>query len=225
MKIFSIIASWLYGMGVYVRNMLYHADILKSTSVDIATICVGNLAVGGTGKTPMIEYLVRLLSPQYKVAILSRGYKRKSKGIQTSVGTEVSSSLLGDEPMQMHLHFPDVPIVVSADRVKGVHYIQEHFPDVQVILLDDAYQHRALRCGYNILLTPESRIYVDDHLLPWGRLREHAYRANRADIVVVTKCPEKMQPIEQRNIINRLNLAPFQALVFSWLRYEKLRSL
>ncbi len=222
MKIFSIIASWLYGMGVYLRNMLYHADILKSTSVDIATICVGNLAVGGTGKTPMIEYLVRLLSPQYKVAILSRGYKRKSKGIQTSVGTEVTSSLLGDEPMQMHLHFPEVPIVVSADRVKGVQYIQAHFPDVQVILLDDAYQHRALRCGYNILLTPESRLFVDDHLLPWGRLREHAYRANRADMVVVTKCPEKMQPIEQRNIINRLQLAPFQTLVFSWSRYEKL---
>ncbi len=235
MKIFRIIASWFYSIGVYIRNMLYHNGVLCSTKVDIPTICVGNLAVGGTGKTPHTEYLIRLLQKDYKVAVLSRGYKRKTKGIvlaapQPPKGgveskTPITADTIGDEPMQIHLHFPDVPICVSADRVAGVHYIQEHCPDVQVIILDDAYQHRAIQCGYNILLTAENNLYVNDHLLPWGRLREHAYRCNQADMVVVTKCPEKMQPIDRRNIIHSLQLASFQQLTFSWMKYGALKRL
>ncbi len=233
MKIFRIIASWFYSIGVYVRNMLYHYGILRSTEVSIPTICVGNLAVGGTGKTPHTEYLIRLLQKDYKVAVLSRGYKRKTKGIvlaaqapqppEGGVYNTVTADMIGDEPMQIHLHFPNVPICVSADRVAGVRYIQKHCPDVQVIILDDAYQHRAIRCGYYILLTAENNLYVNDHIMPWGRLREHAYRSHQADMVVATKCSEKQQPIDRRNVINALQLATFQQLTFSWMRYGTIR--
>ncbi len=240
MKVFRIIASWLYSIGVYIRNMLYHYGLLRTTEVDIPTICVGNLAVGGTGKTPHTEYLIRLLHNDYKVAVLSRGYKRKSKGIVLVTPSEVFHTVtlppvggmkggladtIGDEPTQIHMHFPDVPICVSGDRVAGVRYIQKHCPDVQVIILDDAYQHRAITCGYYVLLTAENNLYVNDHIMPWGRLREHAYRSHRADMVVVTKCPAKMQPIDRRNIIHSLNLASFQHLAFSWMRYGALRRL
>ncbi len=224
MKLFCIIVSFFYGIGVFIRNMLYHNGLLRKKEVDIATICVGNLAIGGTGKTPHTEYLIRLLQHDYKVAVLSRGYKRKTKGILLADESSTADTI-GDEPMQIHLHFPDIPICVSADRVVGVRYIQEHCPDVQVIILDDAYQHRAIRCGYYILLTAENNLYVNDHLLPWGQLREHAYRCNQADMVVVTKCPEKMQPIDRRNIINSLHLASFQQLTFSWHKYGSLRKL
>ncbi len=232
MKVFRIIASFFYGICVFLRNMLYHNDILRKHEVDIPTICVGNLAVGGTGKTPHTEYILRLLHPDYKVAVLSRGYKRKSKGIilvspqgGTEGGLGPTADTIGDEPMQIHLHFPDIPVCVSADRVAGIRYIQQHCPDVQVIILDDAYQHRAIRCGYYILLTAENNLYVNDHILPWGRLREHAYRSHQADLIVVTKCPEKMQPIDRRNIINSLKLASFQQLAFSWRKYGTLRKL
>ncbi len=224
MKIFRIIASFFYSICVFLRNMLYHNDILRKHEVDIPTICVGNLAVGGTGKTPHTEYILRLLRPDYKVAVLSRGYKRKSKGIVLADQSSTADTI-GDEPMQIHLHFPDIPVCVSADRVAGVRYIQQHCPDVQVIILDDAYQHRAIRCGYYVLLTAENNLYVNDHILPWGRLREHAYRSHQADLIVVTKCPEKMQPIDRRNIINSLHLASFQQLAFSWRKYGALRKL
>ncbi len=240
MIIFRIIASFFYSICVFLRNMLYHNDILRKHEVDIPTICVGNLAVGGTGKTPHTEYILRLLKDDYKVAVLSRGYKRKSKGIVLVTPNEVfhTASLpsvggteggladtIGDEPMQIHLHFPDIPVCVSADRVAGVRYIQQHCPDVQVIILDDAYQHRAIRCGYYILLTAENNLYVNDHILPWGRLREHAYRSHQADLIVVTKCPEKMQPIDRRNIINSLKPASFQQLAFSWRKYGSIKPL
>ncbi len=241
MKIFRIIVAFFYGIGVFLRNMLYHNGLLRKTEVDIATICVGNLAIGGTGKTPHTEYLIRLLQEDYKVAVLSRGYKRKTKGIvlvtqppsnspmrgKDTFSTQriITADTIGDEPMQIHRKFPDIPICVSADRVKGVRYIQEHCPDVQIIILDDAYQHRAIRCGYYILLTAENNLYVNDHILPWGRLREHAYRSHQADMVVITKCPEKMQPIDRRNIINSLRLASFQKLAFSWQKYGKIAPL
>ncbi len=224
MKIFRIIASFFYSICVFLRNMLYHNDILRKHEVDIPTICVGNLAVGGTGKTPHTEYILRLLKDDYKVAVLSRGYKRKSKGIVLADQSSTADTI-GDEPMQIHLHFPDIPVCVSADRVAGVRYIQQHCPDVQVIILDDAYQHRAIRCGYYILLTAENNLYVNDHILPWGRLREHAYRSHQADLIVVTKCPEKMQPIDRRNIINSLKPASFQQLAFSWRKYGSIKPL
>ncbi len=224
MKLFRIIASWFYSIGVYIRNMLYHNGLLRSREVDIATICVGNLAVGGTGKTPHVEYLIRLLQDKYKVAVLSRGYKRKTKGVVIA-DKQSTAHTIGDEPMQIHMKFPNVPICVSANRLKGVAALQKKYPDLDVIILDDAYQHRAIKCGYYILLTAENNLYVDDHLLPWGRLREHTYRSHQAEIVVVTKCPDKMKPIDKRSVDNALDLAPYQRLCFSWLRYGALRQM
>ncbi len=224
MKLFRIIASGFYSVGVFIRNMLYHNGLLRIKEVDIPTICVGNLAVGGTGKTPHVEYLIRLLQDKYKVAVLSRGYKRKTTGVVIA-DKQSTAHTIGDEPMQIHMKFPDVPICVSANRLKGVAALQEKYPDLDVIILDDAYQHRAIKCGYYVLLTAENNLYVDDHLLPWGRLREHIYRSHQAETVVVTKCPEKMRPIDKRSVDNALKLAPYQTLCFSWLRYGALRQM
>lgn len=213
--------SWIYGLVVWIRNLLYDEHILFSTKVSIPTICVGNLAVGGTGKTPMTEYLVSLLSKQYKVAVLSRGYGRRTKGFRLANAHDTAKTI-GDEPMQIHTHFPEIPVAVSADRVKGVKRLQQLFPDLQCIILDDAYQHRPLRCGMYILLTPYDRLYVHDHMLPWGRLRDVPSQSFRANMVVVTKCPKQMQPIERRVVANALSLPSYQQLVFSRIAYQPL---
>lgn len=213
--------SWIYGFVVWLRNLLYDDHILHSTQVSIPTICVGNLAVGGTGKTPMSEYLISLLSSDYKVALLSRGYGRKTKGFR--IANEHDTALtIGDEPMQIHQRFPDIPVAVCADRVKGVKRLQQLFPDLQCVILDDAYQHRSLNCGFYILLTPFDRLYSNDHMLPWGRLRDLPNQSHRANVVVVTKCPPNMQPIERRIVSNSLKLATYQQLFYSSIGYAQL---
>ena len=213
--------SWIYGFVVWLRNLLYDDHILHSTQVSIPTICVGNLAVGGTGKTPMSEYLLSLLSSDYKVALLSRGYGRKTKGFR--IANEHDTALtIGDEPMQIHQRFPDIPVAVCADRVKGVKRLQQLFPDLQCVILDDAYQHRSLNCGFYILLTPFDRLYSNDHMLPWGRLRDLPNQSHRANVVVVTKCPPNMQPIERRIVSNSLKLATYQQLFYSSIGYAQL---
>ena len=161
--------SVLYRHIVWWRNMLYDEHVLPSSKVPVPTIGVGNLAVGGTGKTPMVEYLIRLLSPTYKVAVLSRGYGRKTKGF-VMADNYADASTIGDEMMQMHLKFPDIPMAVSSNRVLGVKQLHAMHPEVQVVLLDDVFQHRSICCDLYILLTPYDRLYVHDHLLPWGRL-------------------------------------------------------
>ena len=163
--------SWLYAIGVWLRNVLYDDHILPSHTVSLPTIAIGNLAVGGTGKTPMTEYVIRLLSDKYKIAVLSRGYGRKTSGFRLA-GPEDSAKTIGDEPMLIHTHFPDVPVAVCADRVEGVKKLQRLIPDLQCVVLDDAYQHRKLRCGFYILLTTYGELYVSDHLLPRGNLRD-----------------------------------------------------
>lgn len=210
--------SWLYSLGVWVRNLMYDDHILPSKSVGIPTIAIGNLAVGGTGKTPMTEYLVRLLSSDYKVAVLSRGYGRKTKGFRLAQAEETSLTI-GDEPMLIHTHFPEVPVAVCADRVQGVKQLQQLFPDLQCIILDDAYQHRKLRAGFYILLTSYDNLYVNDHMLPRGTLRDLPAESTRANAVVVTKCPKKMQPIERRIVSNSLRLATYQQLYYSSIEY------
>ena len=210
--------SWIYGFVVWLRNLLYDDHILHSTRVSIPTICVGNLAVGGTGKTPMAEYLIALLSPTYKVALLSRGYGRKTKGFRLA-NEQDTAQTIGDEPMQIHTHFPDIPVAVCEDRVKGVRRLQQLYPDLQCVILDDAYQHRKLRCGFYVLLTPYDRLYTNDHMLPWGRLRDLPNQSHRANVVVVTKCPEHMQPIERRIVSNNLQLASYQHLFYSSIGY------
>ena len=221
MKILLAPISWMYGLVVWIRNLLYDDHILHSTKVAIPTIGVGNLAVGGTGKTPMTEYLVSLLSKRYKVAVLSRGYGRTTKGFRLA-NEQDTAYTIGDEPMQIYTHFPNVPVAVCADRVKGVKRLQYLFPDLQCVILDDAYQHRPLRCGCYILLTPYDRLYVHDHMLPWGKLRDVPSQSIRANVVVVTKCPEKMLPIDRRVVANALQLPSYQQLVFSRIVYQPL---
>ena len=209
-------------MGLWLRHELYDTHLLHSHRVSVPTIGVGNLAVGGTGKTPMTEYLVSLLLSQgYRVAILSRGYGRKTRGFRLA-GPEDTAATIGDEPMQMHVHFPDVPVAVCADRVHGVRQLQKLVPDIQCVVLDDVFQHRRLICGYYVLLTPYDRLYVHDHLLPLGRLRDLPSQSLRANTIVVTKCPDTMQPIDCRVVSNKLHLPSYQQLCFSSIAYQPL---
>ena len=213
--------SWLYALGVWVRNVLYDERILPSAMVEIPTIAIGNLAVGGTGKTPMTEYLIRLLSDEYKVAVLSRGYGRKTHGFRLAT-THDTAQTIGDEPMLIHTHFPHIPVAVCADRLQGIKLLQCKIPDLQCIILDDAYQHRKLRAGFYVLLTAHDNLYVNDHMLPRGTLRDLPAESARANAVVVTKCPEKMLPIDRRIISNTLRLASYQQLYYTHIQYATL---
>lgn len=216
--------SWLYGTAVHVRNKLFDRGILRSRSFDVPTICIGNLAVGGTGKTPHTEYLIRLLAKAgLHVAVLSRGYKRKSKGYILADGT-CNAKQIGDEPYQMKSKYPDIHVAVDEDRAHGIHkLLQEGKPKADVILLDDAFQHRKVKAGLNILLTDYSRLWCDDTLLPAGNLREPIQGKNRAQIIIVTKCPPDIKPIDFNIIGKRLCLYPYQQLYFSGLRYGQLK--
>ena len=221
MKFLLAPLSWLYAFGVWVRNVLYDDHVLPSHKVDVPTIAIGNLAVGGTGKTPMTEYLIRLLSPNYKVAVLSRGYGRKTSGFRIA-NEQDTAKTIGDEPMLIHTHYPDIPVAVCADRVQGVKQLQQQIPDLQCVILDDAYQHRKLRAGFYILLTSYDKLYVHDHLLPFGTLRDLPAESARANAVVVTKCPKTMQPIDRRIVSNSLRLASYQHLYYSSIGYAPL---
>ena len=215
--------SWLYGIGVCLRNKLFDWGWLRSKSFDIPVICVGNLAVGGTGKTPHTEYLIRLLQNEgINVAVLSRGYKRKSKGYILATA-ESSAGKIGDEPYQIKSKFPDIRVAVDEDRCHGIEQLLKlKNPAVDAVLLDDAFQHRRVKAGLNILLTDFHRLLCDDVLLPAGRLREPAGGKNRAQIVIVTKCPDNIKPIDFNIITKRLHLYPYQQLYFSKFRYGSL---
>jgi len=218
----KIILSWLYSLGVAIRHMLFDRRLLPSFSVDVPTLCVGNIAVGGTGKTPMTAYLVQLLLDKgYHPAVLSRGYKRKTRGFLLADSLSTTETI-GDEAMQLHCAFPDVPIAVCEHRVRGVHQLQRQVEQLDVVVLDDAMQHRTLRCGLTILLTAYDRLYIDDHMLPWGTLRDLPSRALKADAIVVTKCPDNMRPIDMRVIDNRLHLPTYQQLHFAGIAYAPL---
>jgi len=220
--IVSIPLSWLYATGVAIRHMLFDRHLLLSFSVDVPTICVGNLAVGGTGKTPMVEYLVRLLVANgYHPAVLSRGYKRTTRGFVLA-DAEASAATIGDEAMQVHRAFPEVPVAVCESRVRGIKQLKRQVERLDVVVLDDAMQHRRLRCGYTILLTPYDRLYIDDHMLPWGTLRDLPSRALKADDIVVTKCPASIRPIDMRVVDNRLHLPTYQRLHFAGISYDAL---
>ena len=218
--------SWLYGIGVCLRNKLFDWGWLPSKSFDVPVICIGNLAVGGTGKTPHTEYLIKLLQKAgLQVATLSRGYKRKSKGY---VLAEAQSDVrqIGDEPYQIKSKFPNIRVAVDEDRCHGIEQLLTlKNPTVDAILLDDAFQHRYVKAGMNILLTDFHRLLCDDALLPAGRLREPASGKNRATIVIVTKCPDDIKPIDFNIITKRLHLYPYQQLYFSRFRYGMLKPL
>lgn len=221
-RFLTIPLSKAYQFGVWIRHQLFDNHLLRVHAVEIPTICVGNLAVGGTGKTPMTAYIVQLLSENgYHPAVLSRGYKRKTRGFVLA-DEHATTQTIGDEAMQLHLTFPKVPVAVCENRVKGVHRLQQQVPNVDVIVLDDAMQHRAIHCGMTVLLTPYDRLYIDDHMLPWGTLRDIPSRALKADAIVVTKCPETIQPIDMRVVDNRLHLPTYQQLHFAGIAYAPL---
>ncbi|MGC1516733.1 MAG: tetraacyldisaccharide 4'-kinase [Maribacter sp.] len=212
--------SLVYAFIVFLRNRLYDAGVFTSTSFRTKTICVGNLSVGGTGKTPMIELLVRTLSPKYTVAVLSRGYKRKSTGFVLAT-PKTSVETLGDEPFQLAAKFPEIVVAVDADRRNGISRIQETLAP-NVILLDDAFQHRKVKPGFNILLTAYNHLYIDDWALPTGNLRDLKGEADRANIIVVTKCPEVLSVTEQHNLIKRLKPKVHQKVLFSQISYDRM---
>ena len=209
----------LYGIITSIRNFLFDKGILKSHSFDVPIIAVGNLSVGGTGKTPQIEYLIRLLSPKYKIATLSRGYKRQSKGFVLADSTS-NAEILGDEPFQFYTKFKNIQVAVDADRKNGIEQLlyQQERPDV--ILLDDAFQHRKVKAGFYILLTSYGDLFCDDYMLPTGNLRESRSGAKRADIIVVTKCPANLSLDEQNEIKSKLQLNSDQELYFSYIDYD-----
>jgi tetraacyldisaccharide 4'-kinase len=195
----------LYGLITSLRNYLYDIGVFKSYSFDIPVIAVGNLSVGGTGKTPQIEYLIRLLSTTYKVATLSRGYKRKSKGFILANATS-NADILGDEPFQYYSKFKDIIVAVDADRKNGIENLMRLKDKPEVILLDDAYQHRRVKAGFYILLTSHDDLFYDDFLLPTGNLRENKSRAKRANVIVITKCSPTISDDEQLKIKERIGL-------------------
>lgn len=215
--------SFLYGLGVRFRNKLFDWGFLHSRSFDIPVISVGNITVGGTGKTPHTEYLIKLLKEEFKVAVLSRGYKRKSKGFQL-INPDTPVNLSGDEAYQIKQKFPDIYMAVDKDRCHGIELLskKEIVPNIEVILLDDAFQHRYVQPGLNILLIDFYRIICNDALLPAGRLREPEEGKRRANIIIVTKCPEHIKPMDYRIISKQLDLFPFQHLYFSSLKYGNL---
>lgn len=216
--------SWLYGLGVRFRNTLFDIGVLKSQSFSIPVISVGNITVGGSGKTPHVEFLIRLLKDKAKVTVLSRGYKRKSKGYQLAGKTSTISDI-GDEPYQMYTKFKDIHVAVDKDRCHGIRRIIEddETKDTDVILLDDAYQHRYVKPGINILLVDYHRLIIYDKLLPAGRLREPMQGKERADVVIITKCPKDLKPMNFRVLDRAMNLRPYQHLFFTCLDYGNLK--
>lgn len=216
--------SWIYGFVMYIRKKLFDLKILKREEFDIPVICVGNLTVGGTGKTPHIEYLVNLLKDKYTVAVLSRGYKRKTKGYILSDNNSTYEQI-GDEPFQIKNKFPDVIVAVDEDRRRGIKKLLQLRNKPDVILLDDAFQHLYVKPSYSILLSDFNRPVYEDTLLPAGRLRENIKNMDRANIILVTKCPKDLKPIDVRIISHEFNLFPYQTLLFTRIEYENLISL
>ena len=211
----------IYGIITSFRNLLYDWKFLKSKSFDVHTICVGNLAVGGTGKTPHVEYLIKLIQNDYKIATISRGYKRKTSGF---IHADLSSTALdiGDEPLQYKTKNPNIDVCVDADRVNGVKKILEFQDPPKIILLDDAFQHRALNCELKIVVSEYTNLFLTDCLMPSGTLRESKKGIHRADIIIISKTPEKTTAVDIRNIIKDLKPLAHQHLFFSWLKYGEL---
>lgn len=218
LKFLLIPVSWLYGLVITARNIFYDKKLLKSHSFPLPVINVGNLTMGGTGKTPHIEYLIRLLRENFRVATLSRGYGRKTKGYML-VSNPSSTSMVGDEPIQYHTKFPDITVSVGEDRVAAIENLLKLMPKPEVILMDDAYQHRAVNPGLNILLIEHDSMLKRNYILPSGTLRESKSGMKRADIIIVSKCPEILVPIERKRLVEHINLLPHQKLFFSFFKY------
>lgn len=214
----------LYGIVMLLRNMLYDWGVFKETSFPFPVISVGNLSMGGTGKTPHVEYLIRLLGNEYKVATLSRGYKRKTKGFRLADSNSTTAEI-GDEALQISRKFTNIVVAVDEDRVHGINEIKKRFPETEVILLDDAFQHRSLKPGMSILLTDFHRLYPENHILPVGNLREFKSGYKRADLIIITKTPKPLSPLTVRQIAGLVNPKPYQKLLFSYITSGELTPL
>ena len=216
--------SWLYGMVVHIRHKLFVLKILRSEEFDFPVVCIGNLTVGGTGKTPVAELLIERFSEHYRVGVLSRGYRRKTKGFVLSTPTS-SARTIGDEPRQMKLKYPSVPVAVCEKRAEGIRLLRKAHPEIELIILDDAFQHRYVEPWVNILLMDYNNPVYRDRLLPWGRLRDTRNQIHRANFVLVTKCPDDLNPLDMRIVINSLGLFPYQSLYFTRMRQGEITPL
>lgn len=211
--------SWLYGAVTGFRNWMFDHNWLKAEEYDVPVVNIGNITVGGTGKTPHVEYVAQMLSTSYRIVVLSRGYKRKTSGFVLANSTSTPESI-GDEPLQMYSKLgPRVKVAVCENRRKGIKEIMKQFPDTQMILLDDAFQHRYVLPKVNVLLMDYNRPIYEDHMLPLGRLRESFNQVERADMVVVTKCPDSISPLDMRLVTKKIGIRPFQKLFFSKVAY------
>ena len=208
----------LFGLIVTIRNWLYDKNILKSASFGLPLICVGNLSTGGTGKSPMVEFLVRHLKHHQQVAILSRGYKRKTKGYALASDTTTAIDI-GDEPMQFFKKFPDVPIAIGEERLEAIPQLLHDRPKTNVIVLDDAFQHRAIKAGLNVLLTDYGNLFTRDFFLPTGDLRDARSSYKRAEIIVITKCPPDLAEAEKESLLREIEPQKGQAVFFSTIAY------
>jgi len=210
----------LYGFIITIRNWLFNKNHFRSAEFNFPLICVGNLVVGGTGKSPMVEYLVGLLKTDFAVATLSRGYKRKTKGY--ALANENTTALeIGDEPMQFHQKFPDIAVAVGEARIEAIPQLLHDRPETQVIILDDAFQHRSVTAGLNILLTEYNDLYSNDFYIPTGDLRDSRSSAKRAQVIVVTKCPPFLGEVEKKAIIAEISPLPEQKIFFTTIEYGR----
>ena len=216
--------SVLYGMGVNIRNQLYNTRLLKSREFEVPIVCIGNITVGGTGKTPHTEALIAELAANFRVACLSRGYKRSTRGFLMATGASTAADI-GDEPMQIKQKFPDIIVAVDGNRVRAIEQLMQLPQPPDVIILDDGFQHRAVKADINILLVDYNRPLHEDHLLPLGRLRESRHAIERANYIIITKCPEQITPIEKRIITKQINPRPYQQLLFTTMAYGTPRQL
>lgn len=222
MKLLNILLlpfSFAYGLITFIRNKLYDLGLLKEHLFDKPIIIsVGNLSVGGTGKSPHIEYLIRLLKDKYTVATLSRGYGRKTSGFLL-VKESHDASEVGDEPLQFKSRHPEISVAVDESRARGIRELQKRFPELEVVLLDDAFQHRSVKPNLSVLLTDYNRLFYNDKMLPSGRLREYRSGYKRADILIVTKCPSTISPIEKETIVKEIKPKSYQKIFFSHINY------
>jgi tetraacyldisaccharide 4'-kinase len=210
--------SLVYGLIIYCRNWMFDKKVLRSASFNLPVICVGNLSVGGTGKSPMVEFLIEKLKYTFRVAVLSRGYKRKTSGYALASGHSTALEI-GDEPMQFFNKFPDVTVAVGEERVVAIPQLLHDKPTTQVIILDDAFQHRSVTAGFNILLTDFNNLYTRDWFLPTGDLRDQTKSARRADIIIVTKCPPDLSLAEKNRMVREIKPDSNQQVFFTFISY------
>lgn len=224
MRLLLLPISLLYSIAIRFRHLLYDSGIIRSRSFDFPVICIGNLCLGGSGKTPHTEYLIRLLKENYRIGVVSRGYKRDTKGF-LKADQDSTSTDIGDEPMQYKKFFPDIAVAVAERRAEGIERLLSTDDSIDLILLDDAFQHRRVRPGYNILLTDYSNLYCNDYLIPAGTLRDIRSAAARAHAIVITKSPSILSPYTEKEIRESIKLMPNQKLFFSYIHHKKLVAL